>query len=376
VTPPGLLYVASVPFVGGAELTQLAVVEEMAAVGWRVKALVPGENELRERLRDRGISVTVVPDLEITQLASRYGRGPSSAAGAAAMAVPSVDLIREIRRPDCGVVYCGGLRAQARSSLASRLTGKRLVWHVHEHYSGIAARLLQALALAPHLVLTVSRSVARQRALRTARNVEPVLNGVPSEFLASSPDRKADAPLIGMVGHLTPLKGHFAFLDLTHSVRNSVGHMEAVIIGDAPYLTAAHQGYPEAVRQRADEADVSVVCARPEEMPRHFAAMDVLVHLAERPEGFGRAVAEAQASGVPVVTYSWGGVSEIVSDGETGLLVDPGDRKAARDATVQLLRDKALRERLGKAARDHAHQRLRQERAARQSAEAIARLCW
>jgi glycosyltransferase involved in cell wall biosynthesis len=69
------------------------------------------------------------------------------------------------------------------------------------------------------------------------------------------------------------------------------------------------------------------------------------------PEGFGLVAVEAAAAGVPVVASRLGALPEIVSDGETGLLVRPGDADALADALRRLLDDRELRARFGMAAR-------------------------
>ncbi len=69
-------------------------------------------------------------------------------------------------------------------------------------------------------------------------------------------------------------------------------------------------------------------------------------------EGFGVACAEAMAYGRPVVASAVGGLLDLVVDGETGLLVEPGDVAGLRAALERLLGDPELRKRLGDAGRE------------------------
>jgi phosphatidyl-myo-inositol dimannoside synthase len=71
-------------------------------------------------------------------------------------------------------------------------------------------------------------------------------------------------------------------------------------------------------------------------------------------EGFGLVYLEAGAHGLPVVAHAIGGVPEAVIDGETGLLVAPGDTVALTQAFDRLVGDAALRRRLGEAGRARA----------------------
>jgi glycosyltransferase involved in cell wall biosynthesis len=64
-------------------------------------------------------------------------------------------------------------------------------------------------------------------------------------------------------------------------------------------------------------------------------------------EPFGIVALEAMDAGVPVVASATGGLAEVVDDGETGLLVPPGDAGALADAIGRLVADVELRRRLG-----------------------------
>ncbi|HEY3797714.1 MAG TPA: glycosyltransferase [Caulobacteraceae bacterium] len=76
----------------------------------------------------------------------------------------------------------------------------------------------------------------------------------------------------------------------------------------------------------------------PERLALYYRSADVLTHAA-RAETFGLVIAEAQACGTPVIGSRVGGIPEIIRDGQTGLLVNPGDAAALADAIGALLAD-------------------------------------
>ena len=76
-----------------------------------------------------------------------------------------------------------------------------------------------------------------------------------------------------------------------------------------------------------------------------------LVVLPSRNEGMGRAAVEALAAGRPVVGSRISGLQDVVRDGETGLLVPPGDAGALARAIVRCLTERPLRERMASHAR-------------------------
>lgn len=78
-------------------------------------------------------------------------------------------------------------------------------------------------------------------------------------------------------------------------------------------------------------------------------AADVFVHCPTHfPEGLPNVLLEAMAAGLPVIGSCVGGIPEIIRDGETGLLVSPGDPEGLAEALLRLQRGREIRERLGR----------------------------
>jgi glycosyltransferase involved in cell wall biosynthesis len=93
-----------------------------------------------------------------------------------------------------------------------------------------------------------------------------------------------------------------------------------------------------------------------DELQRLYSRAAVVVCPSRR-EGFGVTCLEAMAHGRPVVASAVGGLTDLVVDGETGLLVPPRDPVALRAALTRLLRDASLRRRMGAAGRLRAQER-------------------
>jgi glycosyltransferase involved in cell wall biosynthesis len=80
-------------------------------------------------------------------------------------------------------------------------------------------------------------------------------------------------------------------------------------------------------------------------------------------------ILEAMALALPVVSTTIGGIPELVADGETGLLVEPGDAAQLRDALARLLADPDLCVRLGRAGASRAAERFDADDVARRMVE-------
>jgi glycosyltransferase involved in cell wall biosynthesis len=128
------------------------------------------------------------------------------------------------------------------------------------------------------------------------------------------------------VGRLSPEKNIDTLLE-------AVGDLNLVVAGDGP-LRASVPNALGAVPHT--------------EVERLIERASVVVAPCER-EGFGLAAAEAMAFARPVVAAAGGALLDLVTDGETGLLVPPRDAAAMRAAVERLLENPALRERLGRA---------------------------
>ena len=159
-----------------------------------------------------------------------------------------------------------------------------------------------------------------------------------------------------MAGQLVPWKNHGDFLLAAARIREAVPSARFLIAGDD--LFGDHPGYREELESLAEETGVAEsleFTGYRKDLPQLLRSVSVLVH-PSREEPFGRVVVEAMASGVPVVAYDEGGPAEIISHGNTGLLVRPGDVALLAAAVTRLLQNPAEAAKLGRAGRARAEE--------------------
>jgi glycosyltransferase involved in cell wall biosynthesis len=126
-------------------------------------------------------------------------------------------------------------------------------------------------------------------------------------------------------------------------------------------LVVGGVGDLDALRRRADELGIGQRVALPGWIDARAREMELaraqVFCLPSHAEGLPMAMLEAMAAGKAVVASTVGGIPEAIADGDNGLLVAPGDVAALTAALGALLRDGALRERLGGRARATVQQR-------------------
>jgi glycosyltransferase involved in cell wall biosynthesis len=152
-------------------------------------------------------------------------------------------------------------------------------------------------------------------------------------------------------GRLTEKKGCSYLIQAMALVQEELPEAELVIIGDGEHRTALEQQAattltrytflgrqsPEIVKQWMQKATV-------------FCVPSITAEDGDS-EGFGIVFAEAQASGMPVVSFASGGIPEAVSHEETGLLAPEGDWKKLAEYLLLLFSNRDLRERFSQAGR-------------------------
>lgn len=225
-------------------------------------------------------------------------------------------------------------------------------------------------------VIAVSEAVGRQLCMQKIvprDRVTVVHNGIDiirfekamREFDREEFCRRWDVPekstLVGSVGALNPLKGHDDFLQAAARVAHIFPTAFFIVAGvDVTAGQINRANLEQLVRKLKLESRVRFIGKMNDVAPL-FCALDVFIS-ASHSESFGLAIAEAMATGTPVVATETEGAKEIIRDGETGLLVAVRDIGALADAIGALLSDEERRQRIGESGREEVKLRFSLER--------------
>jgi glycosyltransferase involved in cell wall biosynthesis len=222
----------------------------------------------------------------------------------------------------------------------------------------------------------VRQSVVRRLGVDPSR-VVTIPDGIDLKaFTPASADERAvarrqlclapDAEVVTIVGRLVTLKGHATLLEAVARLRTARSRVRLLVAGRGPLEAdlrdrATRLGIADVVSFLGARGDVRCL----------LAASDVLA-APSLSEGFGLAVVEAMAAGLPCVAARTGGLAEIVDDGDSGFLVPPRDAASLGEALARLLSDVPLRRRLGERGRAVAEERYDVRTTARRLGELYA----
>lgn len=186
-----------------------------------------------------------------------------------------------------------------------------------------------------------------------------IRNGVDMARFQSAPTRQsirhelgidADARLVVVVSRLTRLKGIEHFLQAAAALSPRYPDARFLIVGETSPPDPAYLTQLQALARSLGVADVVTFTGLRSDVPAVLAAADVAV-MPSLNEALSNVLLESMAAGAPVVATRVGGTPEALVDGETGLLVEPGDPGAIAAAVSNLLDNPELARRLGCAAR-------------------------
>ena len=336
----------------------LQVARGLRAAGWTVEIACPSPSDVAEAAAADGF---VVRPIDLV--------GPLHPLKDPACVLA---LAHIIRRGRFDAVHAHGFKAGLVARLAARRAGRvPAIMTVHNHvlYRDISSstrwryitveRWLASGGRTARLI-TVSETLRQE--LINEYGIDPALittvhNGLDLAPFLGPGDRTGareryglpqEALVLGLAARFAPQKAMDVLVATAPEVLGTHPEAYYLLAGDGPLLeqakaTARATGFGDRILFPGFERDV----------PGLLAALDVYVSSALS-EGLPLATIEAMAAGRPVASTRAGGTPEVVADGETGLLVEPGDAPGLAAAMLRLAGDAALRQRLGAAGRERA----------------------
>ena len=343
------------------------VLESVAALhgaGCTVTVTVPELGPLVEVVEATGARVVVLP-VPVLRKAHLSPRGLLHLAGDVVRRFPA--MLRLVRGTRSDLVYVNTVTLPL-WLLAARVGRRPAVCHVHEAEDGLpplVARCLSAPLLLARTVIVNSDSaraglVAALPALRSRAQL--VYNGVagPPGPVARPRELLAGQARLVLVGRLSPRKGTDVAVAAVHLLRDRGRDVRLDLVGAA---FPGYEWFVDDLRRQVHDAGldehVRFLGFTSDVWPALAAADVVLVP--SRVEPFGNVAVEAALADRPVVASRVQGLREIVTDGATGVLVEPGSPLALAEAVSGLLDDWPGARRLAELAHAEARRRFSAE---------------
>jgi glycosyltransferase involved in cell wall biosynthesis len=230
------------------------------------------------------------------------------------------------------------------SVLFAHLLGSRVVFHLHELPRGIGWALRKALSVADEVVFC-SKTCESHFAGVPVRRSRTIVNAMHFPALPAARHQGAGLKVV-MVASLNRNKGQDLLLKAFANLKNR--DAELWLYGTTGL--SAHK-YVRDLKRFASAQGVSARVFFPgptAEVFKVFAEAAVVVHTSWT-ESFGMALVEAQSCGVPVIAHDLEGMREVVGDGVSGFLVEPGNVEELAARLDELLENPDLRARMGMA---------------------------
>lgn len=337
------------PSLNGGERSMLQTIELVGGEAFELVAVAPGTGRLAETLAQQGIRHV---DFECRDANNvRFERDRLFA-----------QLARTIQRIDPQIVHANSLSLGRLSGAISQRLRCPCIAHLRDiiRLSGAAIRDLNR----NHALIAVSEAA---RAFHVAQGIDSsrtsvIYNGVdPVRF---SPRPKTglfqdelgiplDSFVVLTVGQIGLRKGHDVLADAAPSIVDNVKHAQFVIVGQRDSSKAEsiefERNLAATFARNGLEHRLHGVGYR-DDVERWMNEADLLVHPAKQ-EPLGRVLLESAASGLAIVATNVGGTKEILRDGESAWLIEPGNARELAEAVVELAADPDARRRLAAEAR-------------------------
>ncbi len=350
----GVLYLTSAPFLGGAVYGLRNIVRRLDRTRFRpVLALTEEAREVAEFFRDEDIALAPIRSPRLAR------RSPAALVN---LFRTVGELSRVSREYDIGIFHSTSPRAAVLGPLLRAHTGVKFVWQIamlgQPWWSHLLARF-------PDSAPCVSRAVFREYGART--NMRVIHNGPWTEGLSEAQcaeRRRAlraefgiaeDVLVVGGMANVQYWKGVHVLLEgFALAAREMPRILLVHLGGPAP-------GYEQYAQQIESQVAALGLGSRIRRLGfrsdgyRYFPLFDLFVHVPVTEgrnrctEAFGHSVAEAMGYRLPVIASRIGGPAEIVEEGVSGELIEPGNARELAEKILQLLGDPARRRRLGEA---------------------------
>ena len=366
---PRVAVLCAISGLGGAEFSLLELVSRLRDT-YEFHLIVPSAGPLKTSAELAGAKVWILPWPEAIASTGETAALVKMFRSAACLMPFTRRLSEVLDRIGPAVFITNAVKPHLIGALAHKAKHVPLIWYMRDGLEErvVSRKLLALLSPRCDMAICISEYVASQfrEYVSTSVPAEVVYNIIdlnrfhPGALPPADLRKGRDEIWFGMVGAITPLKGHDIFLGAAERVLDQQRNSFFVIVGNNPYRTEAGLRYEQLLRHRMATSLVDRVkfVGFRNDVPNVLSQLDVLVQPNRGPEGLGRSVLEAMACGLPVIAVDKWGPAELVEHGHSGLLFPPRDADKLATHMLTLAGSESLRKTMGKHGQDWIHQNL------------------
>ncbi|MDO8601239.1 MAG: glycosyltransferase [bacterium] len=246
-----------------------------------------------------------------------------------------------IKKEKIDILHCQGFLSSFLGFWLSKLTGVPYIATV-QRLEGRRNPIKNFIYRNAVLCIGASRAIGEYFKQIGCKNIEVIPNGIDLERFKNLEIKPHQGFVVITVARLEKVKGTeylIGAFDLLMSDFLGKSDIRLSIIGDG----SERKNLEDLVKKLGLAERVKFLGEIPnEKIPEYLAGADCFV-LPSLKEGFGIAVLEAMAAGVPVIASRVGGILDIIEDGKTGLLIEPGNPEEIAKAISKIYQDSTLR---------------------------------
>jgi glycosyltransferase involved in cell wall biosynthesis len=351
---PETLILCEYPTLNGGERSMLATLDGIRAGGFAPALIAPPDGPLAAELTTRGV--------ELIPFQCRAADGARIAQNR--LREQLAEILRR-RRP--ALLHANSLAMGRLSGPVAADCGLPSIAHLRDIISLSAQavadlnrhrRLLAVSAATREFHVAAGLDAEKTHVLYNGVDLDEFRPRTPTGYLHRELGLPSDAQLIGTIGQIGLRKGQDVLLEAASAVVGQCSAAHFLIVGERNSEKEESRKYEDKLRDTASSRMTGRVhfLGRRDDVSLLLNELTLLAHPA-RQEPLGRVLLEAAASGVAVVASDVGGTREIFpTEADAARLVPPDNPARLAAATLELLGDRRLRDRLGAVARRRARQ--------------------
>ncbi|AIQ22232.1 glycosyltransferase family 4 protein [Paenibacillus sp. FSL H7-0737] len=322
---------------------EVALFNILTHIGEQIDPLVilAEDGALAERLRENGMDVRIIPLDESIRSRGRNAVNLGAPAAAFKLLAYGRKLAPLLKAEKVDCVHTNSLKSALYGAIAAKIAGVPLIWHIRDHIGApylkpIVAKGIRLLSrLLPNGVIANSHSTLNALELPRSKKTLVVYSAFAKAIGNGIGMRDQKDFNVLLVGRLAHWKGQHIVLEAAKSFKNEP-RVKFWLAGDALF---GEEAYKQELLQKIknDELTNVSMLGHVDDIQGLMNTADLLIHTSVTPEPFGQVIVEGMAAGLPVIASNEGGPVEIVVQGETGLLIEPGDAAILADSIKWML---------------------------------------